>query len=141
MGLGAPRWCQILWSTSRLGAFIPWVGGAVTSSFLTRALWLWLGVLDNVQGLGFGVILLQTLTRHHNTFVLACAQAAGSISIILGKAVRPSTTTLFPNLAEINLDSHSLSSIGPWFYLVFILQAGVCVMFIWGYRREQLWRP
>ena len=52
MGLGAPRWAQILWSTSNMGHYLPWTAGPVASGLAARALWLWLGVLDAVQGVG-----------------------------------------------------------------------------------------
>ena len=52
MGLGAPRWAQILWSTSNMGAYLPWAAGPIASGLAGRALWLWLGVLDAVQGVG-----------------------------------------------------------------------------------------
>jgi alpha-1,3-glucan synthase len=61
VGLGAPRWCQILWSTSGVGQYLPWAGSPVGSAMLGRALWLWLAVLDSLQGIGFGMILLQTM--------------------------------------------------------------------------------
>jgi alpha-1,3-glucan synthase len=50
IGLGAPRWCQILWSNSDIGQYLPWAGGPVASAILSRSLWLWLGVLDSIQG-------------------------------------------------------------------------------------------
>lgn len=71
IGLGAPRWCQILWATSNIGQYLPWAGGPVASAMLGRALWLWLGVLDSIQGIGFGMILLQTMVRFHCSFVLS----------------------------------------------------------------------
>ena len=52
IGLGAPRWCQMLWSTSNIGMYVPWAGGHAASVFAGRALWLWLGVLDALQGVG-----------------------------------------------------------------------------------------
>ena len=52
MGLGAPRWAQILWSTSTMGDYLPWAAGPIASGLAGRALWLWLGVLDAVQGVG-----------------------------------------------------------------------------------------
>ena len=61
VGLGAPRWCQMLWGTSSLALYIPWAGHA--GPYLGISLWLWLGVLDAIQGVGLGLILLQTLSR------------------------------------------------------------------------------
>ena len=52
MGLGAPRWAQILWSTSGMGHYLPWTAGPIASGLAARALWLWLGVLDALQGVG-----------------------------------------------------------------------------------------
>lgn len=52
MGLGAPRWAQILWSTSNMGQYLPWTAGPIASGLAGRSLWLWLGVLDAVQGVG-----------------------------------------------------------------------------------------
>jgi hypothetical protein len=57
VGLGAPRWCQMLWGTSSLALYIPWAGSG--GPYLGISLWLWLGVLDAVQGVGLGMILLQ----------------------------------------------------------------------------------
>ena len=52
IALGAPRWCQMLWGTSGIGLYAPWAGSAVGSALAGRALWLWLGVLDAIQGVG-----------------------------------------------------------------------------------------
>ena len=60
VGLGAPRWCQMLWGTSSLALYIPWAGSG--GPYLGVSLWLWLGVLDAVQGVGLGMILLQVCT-------------------------------------------------------------------------------
>jgi len=57
VGLGAPRWCQMLWGTSSLALYIPWAGSG--GPYLGISLWLWLGVLDAIQGVGLGLILLQ----------------------------------------------------------------------------------
>jgi glycogen synthase len=67
VGLGAPRWCQMLWGTSSLALYIPWGGAA--GPYLGTSLWLWLGVLDAIQGVGLGMILLQVcpVTVFHYT--------------------------------------------------------------------------
>ncbi|KAL9027124.1 MAG: hypothetical protein Q9196_004310, partial [Gyalolechia fulgens] len=101
IGLGCPRWCQMLWSTSGMGTWVPWAGGPVAQALTGRVLWLWLGVLDAVQGVGFGMILLQTLTRFHVTFTLVAAQVLGSVATILARATAPNRDgpgTVFPNL-------------------------------------------
>jgi alpha-1,3-glucan synthase len=89
IGLGAPRWCQMLWSTSSIGLYLPWAGGPIASALVSRSLWLWLGLLDTIQGVGFGMILLQTLTRIHIAFTLMAAQVVGSIAAILARATAP----------------------------------------------------
>jgi alpha-1,3-glucan synthase len=67
IGLGAPRWCQMLWGTTSIGISLPWadIGDGMdrikTGLLLGKSLWLWLGVLDAVQGVGFGMILLQMI--------------------------------------------------------------------------------
>ena len=48
---------QMLWGTSSLALYIPWAGSA--GPYLGTSLWLWLGVLDAIQGVGLGMILLQ----------------------------------------------------------------------------------
>ena len=35
-----------------MGDYLPWTAGRVASGLAGRALWLWLGVLDAVQGVG-----------------------------------------------------------------------------------------
>ena len=47
----------MLWGTSSLALYIPWAGKA--GPYLGVSLWLWLGVLDAIQGVGLGMILLQ----------------------------------------------------------------------------------
>jgi alpha-1,3-glucan synthase len=101
VGLGCPRWCQMLWGTSSLAraypaflyslslsrfpraipltrfsssaVYIPWAGPV--GPYLGTGLWLWLGVLDAIQGIGLGMILLQTLSRLHVCATLALAQS------------------------------------------------------------------
>lgn len=92
IGLGAPRFCQMWWSTSSIGLYLPWTGSAVASSLLSRSLWLWLGLLDTIQGVGFGMIFLQTLTRIHVAFTLIAAQVLGSVATILARATSPDAT-------------------------------------------------
>lgn len=42
----------MLWGTSNIGAYVPWAGGGAASALVGRGLWLWLGVLDAIQGVG-----------------------------------------------------------------------------------------
>jgi alpha-1,3-glucan synthase len=89
IGLGAPRWCQMLWGTSSIGLYLPWAGGPVVSALVSRSLWLWLGLLDTIQGVGLGMIFLQTLTRLHVAFTLIAAQLLGSVATIVARASAP----------------------------------------------------
>lgn len=93
IGLGAPRWCQILWATSNIGQYLPWAGSPVASAILGRGLWLWLGVLDSIQGIGFGMIILQTMARFHCSFALMAGQCIGAIATIVSKHVSHDTRT------------------------------------------------
>jgi alpha-1,3-glucan synthase len=95
IGLGAPRWCQMLWGTSSVGLYLPWAGSAVSSALVSRSLWLWLGLLDTIQGVGFGMIFLQTLTRIHVAFTLLAAQVLGSVATILARLTAPNNIGLF----------------------------------------------
>jgi hypothetical protein len=60
----------MLWGTSSLALYIPWAGKA--GPYLGVSLWLWLGVLDAIQGVGLGMILLQVIIFlphiHDNSF-------------------------------------------------------------------------
>ena len=51
----------MLWGTSSLALYIPWAGTA--GPYLGISLWLWLGVLDAIQGVGLGMILLQVCLK------------------------------------------------------------------------------
>jgi alpha-1,3-glucan synthase len=139
IGLGAPRWCQMLWGTSAAGQYLPWASSAALSALLGRCLWLWLGVLDALQGVGFGMILLQTMTRFHITFTLIAAQVLGSIFTILARLTSPDKTgpgTVFPNLAL------GTDGLGNWgFWLGLSLQIMVCIGFAAFFRKEQLSKP
>ncbi|KAF2795737.1 glycosyltransferase family 5 protein [Melanomma pulvis-pyrius CBS 109.77] len=139
IGLGAPRWAQMLWGTSGMGLFIPWAATPAVGTLLGRALWLWLGVLDVLQGVGFGMILLQTMTRFHVAFTLTVAQVVGSIATIAARATAPDRLgpgAVFPNLA---LGVEGLRSAVFWVALG--LQGTVCVGFLLFFRKEQLCKP
>ena len=139
VALGAPRWCQMLWGVSGMGSWVPWAGSPVAGALVGRSLWLWLGTLDAIQGVGFGMILLQTLTRFHVVFVLVCAQVLGSIATIVARATAPDGNgpgTVFPNLAM------GLAGLKyPWFWLTIVFQLAICAGFFRWFRREQLTKP
>lgn len=141
ISLGAPRWCQMLWSTSSIGLYIPWVWSSDTAgALLGRCIWLWLGVLDALQGVGFGMILLQTLTRFHVTFVLIAAQALGSLTTIIARASAPDRQgpgTVFPNFSVQAADGLKHA----WFWIALICQLVICLGFLKVFRKEQLFKP
>ena len=140
IGLGAPRWCQMLWGTSGIGQYVPWAGGPIASALVSRSLWLWLGVLDALQGVGFGMILLQTLTRIHIAFTLIAAQVLGSIATMLARAVAPNNIgpgDVFPDFS--GGFSSGLSK--AWFWVALGMQLIICVGFFTFFRKEQLSKP
>ena len=139
VALGAPRWCQMLWGTSGMGAWVPWAGSPLAGALVGRTLWLWLGTLDAIQGVGFGMILLQTLTRFHVVFALVCAQVLGSIATIVARAAAPDgngPATVFPNLA-MSLDGLK----HPAFWVTIVFQLIICAGFFRWFRKEQLTKP
>ncbi|KAF2641815.1 alpha-1,3-glucan synthase [Massarina eburnea CBS 473.64] len=139
VGLGAPRWAQMLWGTSGMGLFVPWAATPAIGALLGRSLWLWLGVLDSLQGVGFGMILLQTMTRFHVAFTLTAAQVIGSLATIAARATAPDKVgpgPIFPNLA---LSTDGLGN--SLFWVALLLQGVVCVGFFAFFRKEQLFKP
>ncbi|KZF26426.1 glycosyltransferase family 5 protein [Xylona heveae TC161] len=139
IGLGAPRWCQMLWGASGAASYLPWAGGYTAGALVGRGLWLWLGILDSLQGVGFGMILLQTMTRFHITFTLLAAQVLGSIATMVGRATAPDRLgpgTMFPNLA---LGASGLQN--AWFWIAILFQLAICVGFFTFFRKEQLTKP
>jgi alpha-1,3-glucan synthase len=140
IGLGAPRWAQILWSTSNIGAYVPWAGSPTGSALLSRALWLWLGNLDAIQGVGFGMILLQTLTRVHIAYTLIAAQAIGSVATIVARATAPDKTgpgDVFPDFSSGAYPGVTKA----WFWVALILQLCIPLGFFTFFRKEQLTKP
>ncbi|KKY22764.1 putative alpha-glucan [Phaeomoniella chlamydospora] len=140
IGLGAPRWAQMLWGTSGLGNYLPWTGGAVASVFAGRSLWLWLGVLDSFQGVGFGMILLTTLTRLHVSFTLISAQVIGAAATIVAQAVGPDRNgpgSVFPNFGINPINGISQ----PWFWIGLACNLGINLVAFKFFRKEQLSKP
>lgn len=139
ISLGAPRWCQMLWGTSSIGLYIPW-GGQAFGAVLGRCLWSWLGVLDAIQGVGFGMILLQTLTRVHIAFTLIAAQVIGSAATIAARASAPNNIgpgDVFPDFSFGWREPLGLH----WFWVGLLLQLVICVGFFAFFRKEQLSKP
>ncbi|KAF9483766.1 modular protein with glycoside hydrolase family 13 and glycosyltransferase family 5 domains [Pholiota conissans] len=144
VGLGAPRWCQMLWGTSSLALYIPWAGHA--GPYLGISLWLWLGVLDAIQGVGLGMILLQTLSRLHVCATLAFAQIIGSICVMVARATAPNAVgpgSVFPDAAKWDFsDGLSGSPMAlPLFWIALVCQLIIVLGYFWFYRKEQLARP
>ena len=91
----------MLWGTSSLALYIPWAGSG--GPYLGISLWLWLGVLDAIQGVGLGMILLQTLSRLHVCATLALAQVIGSVCVMVARATAPNRVgpgTVFPDASK-----------------------------------------
>ncbi|KAJ8521655.1 hypothetical protein ONZ45_g1682 [Pleurotus djamor] len=144
VGLGAPRWCQMLWGTSSLALYIPWAGSG--GPYLGVSLWLWLGVLDAIQGVGLGMILLQTLSRLHVCATLAFSQIIGSICVMIARATAPNRIgpgSVFPDAAKWDFSDGIKGSpmASPLFWLALISQLIIVMGYFWFYRKEQLARP
>ncbi|WDK22841.1 alpha-1,3-glucan synthase [Colletotrichum graminicola] len=140
VGLGAPRWAQIWWGTSRIGVYMPWAGGVVAGAVLSRILWLWLGVLDGLQGAGIGMILMLTLTRVHVAAACVGAQVLGSIFTMLGRATAPNNvgpSTVFPDISE----GLGVAFANGWFWVVLLLNLFICFGYFKFFRKEQVSKP
>lgn len=140
IGLGAPRWCQILWATSNIGLYVPWAGSAIGSAIAGRALWLWLGVLDALQGVGFGMILLHTLTRFHISFTLITAQVLGSIATIAARGFAPNNLGPGPVFPDFSVNVAAGLRNG-WFWVGLLSQLVINVVAFMFFRKEQLSKP
>ncbi|KAK0612409.1 putative cell wall alpha-1, 3-glucan synthase [Bombardia bombarda] len=140
IGLGAPRWAQMLWGVSGIGLYLPWLGTAVLSSVITRCLWLWLGLLDTIQGVGLGMVLLLTLTRQHVAATLIGAQVLGAGFTILARLTAPhknGPAEVFPDFSE-----GALPGLGkPFFWVCLILQLILPIGFFKFFRKEQVAKP
>ncbi|KAL8997767.1 MAG: hypothetical protein Q9169_003016 [Polycauliona sp. 2 TL-2023] len=139
IGLGAPRWAQMLWGISGIGTYVPF-GSPAFGAILGRTLWCWISVLDSIQGVGFGMILLQTLTRYHVAFTLLFAQVVGSLATIASRASAPDAMgpgSVFPNLSLgvlMGLRHH-------WFWIGLFFQLVIPVGFFVFFRKAQLFKP
>ncbi|KAG0155466.1 hypothetical protein PDIDSM_1043 [Penicillium digitatum] len=138
-GLGAPRFIQIWWAISGIGYYLPWGGSYTSGALVSRSLWLWLGVLDSIQGLGLGIILLQTLTRVHMCFALIASQVLGSIATICARAFGPNGVGPGPISPDVTQGAHVLAN--AWFWVALFCQVLVCGGFLLFFRKEQLAKP
>ncbi|KIV91342.1 hypothetical protein, variant [Exophiala mesophila] len=125
IGLGAPRWAQIWWGTSNIGLHLPWAGSYTAGALASRALWLWLGTLDALQGVGLGMILLQTLTRVHIAFTLIMAQVLGSVATIVARACSPNK--IGPGPISPDISAGFSSTFQPWFWIGLVANLSICV--------------
>ncbi|KAL4897915.1 hypothetical protein BDV59DRAFT_198175 [Aspergillus ambiguus] len=138
-GLGAPRWAQIWWGVSGMGLFLPWAGGPTAGALASRSLWLWLGIMDALQGLGFGMILLQTLTRMHICFTLLASQVLGSIATICARAFGPNNIGPGPISPDVTDGPRAVAN--AWFWIALFFQLLICAGFLLFFRKEQLTKP
>ncbi|KAJ4412539.1 hypothetical protein N0V85_003674 [Neurospora sp. IMI 360204] len=140
IGLGAPRWAQMLWATSGIGLYLPWCGSVALSAIISRCLWLWLGLLDTVQGVGLGMVLLLTLTRQHVAATLIGAQFLGAVFTMLARATAPDKDgpgDVFPDFS-----AGAMPGLGrPWFWVVLGLQLILPIGFFKFFRKEQVAKP
>ncbi|KAF4841864.1 Cell wall alpha-1,3-glucan synthase mok13 [Colletotrichum siamense] len=140
IGLCAPRWAQMLWGTSSMGMYLPWAGGPVGSAILSRCLWLWLGLLDNIQGVGLGMMLLATLTRQHVLAVLIGAQIVGSAFTMLARATSPNA--LSPNTTFPDFSQGLMPGIASWWFWICLgFQMVIPILFFKFFRKEQVSKP
>lgn len=127
----------MVWGVSSVALYVPWAGGV--GPWISVSLWLWLGVLDAVQGVGLGIILLQTLSRLHVCATLAFSQMLGSIVVIVARATVP-RKLVFPDFGLWNvgdgLKYSPFASVPFWIALV--CQIVIVVGYFWYYRKEQL---
>ncbi|KAB5532689.1 alpha amylase [Coniochaeta sp. 2T2.1] len=140
IGLGAPRWAQTFWGTSGIAMYLPWAGGPVGSAILSRCLWLWLGLLDTVQGVGIGMTLLATLTRQHVMGVLIGSQVIGGAVTMLARATSPnavSPSTTFPDFSQ----GISPGISQPYFWVALIMECLIPLGFFKFFRKEQVIKP
>jgi alpha-1,3-glucan synthase len=140
IGLGAPRWAQTLWGTSGIGMYLPWVGNPVGGAILSRCLWLWLGLLDTIQGVGIGMTLLATLTRQHVMGVLIGSQIIGGAVTMLARATSPnavSPSTTFPDFSA----GISPGITQPYFWVALIMVCLIPLGFFKFFRKEQVIKP
>lgn len=105
-----------------------------------RAVWLWLGVLDAMQGVGFGMMLLQTLTRFHTAASLMSAQLLGAAVTMIATACAPDKDgpgDVFPDVSAGVIQAVSK----PWFWIALVAQLIIPIGFIKFFRKEQLSKP
>ena len=125
-----------------MGLYLPWAG--VAGPYVSTCLWLWLGVLDALQGVGLGMILLQTLSRLHVCATLAAAQLIGSVVVMVARATSPSKVgpgNVFPNPAIWNPSTGENNPFVHWeFWIALACQIVIVFGYFFFFRKEQLVR-
>lgn len=140
IGLGAPRWAQMLWGTSGIGLFLPWMATPLGGAILSRCLWLWLGVLDTIQSVGLGMMLLLTLTRQHVAAALIGAQIIGSATTIIARATSPDR--IGPGAVFPDFSAGAHPGIASWiFWLALGMQLIIPFGFFKFFHKEQVVKP
>ncbi|EPX71067.1 alpha-1,3-glucan synthase Mok13 [Schizosaccharomyces octosporus yFS286] len=142
IGLGSPRWLQMMWGTSNMGVYLPWCGSA--SPIVGRILWLWLGVLDCIQGVGIGMILLQTLTRRHLATTLMVGQTVGTITSMIARATAPNRlgpSSVFLDFTSWQFEDGMRIFKSAPFWICLLSQVIVSAGYLLFFRRENLSRP
>ncbi|KAJ3211621.1 Cell wall alpha-1,3-glucan synthase ags1 [Entophlyctis luteolus] len=134
-GMISPRWALTMWTTSGISlGYSTIFSHAVLANIV---MWLWLSLCDAVQQVGFGMMLLQSLTRTHVGGALLVAQFFGAIGAMLSRAFAPDS--LGPGPVFPNISLHF--GIGGWFWGVLVLQFVIALSLIFVYRFEQLSKP
>lgn len=159
-----PRWAQLFWSVSRTGLSLPWVqlpyflSGRILlhyspflSAVLSRSLWLYLGILDLLVGLGSGLALMQALPREHVLFVSNLGQVLGAIGMMAARATilqpgtEPEAATqglkvlpqMFPDISKELTHGQGYMIL----CLVMGIQISIGTGWIWWFRQAQLQKP
>lgn len=99
-----------------------------------------LGVLDTIQGVGVGMVLLLTLTRQHVAATLIGAQIIGSITTMVARATAPDRIgpgDVFPNFS---------AGITPgitkvWFWAALCMQLLIPFGYFKVFKKEQVAKP
>lgn len=102
-------------------------------------------MLDAIQGVGLGMILLQTLSRLHVCATLAAAQLLGSVVLMIARATSPDKDgpgNVFPNAAFWTLSTGQNNPVAHWeFWLCLVCQLIIPIGYFIFFRKEQLSKP
>lgn len=138
LGVIAPRYFAEFWAVSTIGMYLPWAPSARASAVLSRSLWLWLTVLDSVQGAGIGIMLLSVTIRDHLAFTLICAQILGSLTTILAKAINIPFSEYLVSFSAWNITQGPGPFAKPFFWICMACQIAIPVGYFILFRKSQL---